>query len=240
MPQGSGSILAEAGATPAALRPAIPAAAPKKLRRVVWIFMECDSVTTILSFWQTRGQTALSAAARKRHAPWDRVVRPLWADPGTALSARAQKRAPWGRVVRPLWADPDRSVRAGRKNARLGAEWSGPYEFKGGGLSGVFGALCPAGWSGGAESISEFRMTLIMITTTKTSASRPRIPMRMGRRCVRAWRSPQLGHLWALRGNRLQAAVANFPRGCSGCFFHRPCAQYTTGRQGRMPPVIIE
>src|ERR1035437_5727153 len=58
MPQGSRSILAEAGATPAALRPAIPAAAPKKLRRVVGVFIEYDSpVSTILSLW--RGDRAL-------------------------------------------------------------------------------------------------------------------------------------------------------------------------------------
>src|SRR5437588_7748174 len=38
MPQGSGSILAEAGVTPTALKPAIPAA-PRKLRREVSIFI---------------------------------------------------------------------------------------------------------------------------------------------------------------------------------------------------------
>src|SRR5450432_1726980 len=42
MPPGSGSILAEAGVTPAALRPANPAAAPRKPRRDVSIFMLID------------------------------------------------------------------------------------------------------------------------------------------------------------------------------------------------------
>jgi hypothetical protein len=49
-----------------------------------------------------------------------------------------------------------------------------------------------------------------------------------------------LGAPLGIRGNRLQAAMANFPRRLPGCFFHRPCAHYTTVRQWRMPPVIIE
>src|SRR5438876_1378324 len=43
IPQGSGSILAEAGVTAAALRPAIPAAAPRKPRRDVCIFIDRPS-----------------------------------------------------------------------------------------------------------------------------------------------------------------------------------------------------
>src|ERR1035437_5138397 len=39
IPQGSGSTTAEAGVAPIALRPATPAAAPRKLRREVAIFM---------------------------------------------------------------------------------------------------------------------------------------------------------------------------------------------------------
>ena len=41
-------------------------------------------------------------------------------------------------------------------------------------------------------------------------------------------------------GNRLQAAMADFPRLRRGCSIHRPCAHYTTGRRCGMPPVIIE
>jgi hypothetical protein len=40
IPQGSGSTTAEAGVAPIALRPATPAAAPRKLRREVSIFMD--------------------------------------------------------------------------------------------------------------------------------------------------------------------------------------------------------
>jgi len=45
-----------------------------------------------------------------------------------------------------------------------------------------------------------------------------------------------VGARLGFRRNRLQAAVANFPRRPLGCLFHRPCAQYTTRRRRKNGP----
>src|ERR1035437_100164 len=64
MPQGSGSTTAEAGVAPMAPRPATPAAAPKKPRREVSIFM--DLFLLFLKVNSTPPRSAVSGISGNR------------------------------------------------------------------------------------------------------------------------------------------------------------------------------
>jgi len=120
----------------------------------------------------------------------------------TPASARRKKRALGRGCLAP-----------GRALGQSGQAPIGRYWFKGGGLSGCCGALCSV-WSGGVELIAEFRLAVTMTTATKTSTSRPRIPMSMRRRFAGVRRSPHLGHLWAFAATGCRQRWQTSPDGC--------------------------
>src|SRR5262245_64432206 len=68
MPQGVCSTTADAGSTPAAARPAAPAAAPRKLRRLVWFVIGAPLATPILLWNRSGGDLAciLLVSAQER------------------------------------------------------------------------------------------------------------------------------------------------------------------------------